>query len=468
MEISEVKDRESLEAYLDDISDEDARLLTARRVAYLSAMRVAPFALGYFARRPKRGNATLTALPVLAGLAYSGVASTCPTPEYDAAAARAANAATAATATAAAARAPRADIWNVVRTDLRVMQVPPKGDIPSIWPEGPPDWFNREWKAAQSALKSNKGDDDQPIWTFWITWYERALAGKNLYPEKLAPILDQFSKDDWLGDPANVNPEFDPILELYEADDLRELEKATPQGEIVVYDPPKDVLVLRPTDMVAPNYLSNVTEQIASAARLFGDIGEGNSPYAMLRDELRILADTQTRHADRPVLILKDVSRVLRRLDRRIEDLECPTPKADVNVEDFQEILVQVQLDLIALSPEVKEYHQATKPLVAQETLEEIASAAELAKKTGNQELAEALQESADILRNPNATDEEKRSFFYSITSRLSRMYGVARKSLKETADVTGDAAKIGRNLLFLASSPEILRAIRLMIDAFK
>lgn len=252
MEISEVRDHESLEAYLEGLEG-DIGLLIARRVAYLSAMRMAPLALQYFLLNRTTASSEVTGLPVFAALAYSAVASAWPTPSYNpesaisatkfegdialsdpdtpeltdvpALAARSAAAAADSAAlvavgsvvTAFTETGERFNLWELVRKDLVALAADPECDLPAIWPSIEiPIWTTTIWKPIRDRLKKNKPRH----WTFWITWYDRALAGEDLYPHKLAPILDRFTKEDWLGDPALVNPAFDEVLALYKLDEV--------------------------------------------------------------------------------------------------------------------------------------------------------------------------------------------------------------------------------------------------------
>lgn len=219
MEVSEVVDRESLEAYLNGLQD-DARLTTIQFVAFRSAARIAPFVLQFFAENRPVGKRDLTALPIWAGLTIPGVASRSPTPGIDRAAANAAAraafaAARAADAADAAADAAvgTADFWAHVRRDLLGFAA---GQDTPLWDEGDiPSGIADAWQAACVAFRADRFGTD---WTFWITWYERVLAGNDIYPSMLVPILNEITEEDWLGDldAVNaVNARFKDVLARY-------------------------------------------------------------------------------------------------------------------------------------------------------------------------------------------------------------------------------------------------------------
>lgn len=243
MEIDAVIDRESLKDYLEALPDAH-RTLIARRIAFLTAARIAPIGLRYFADRAVHQKRDLTGLPMLMALSYSRVASNSPTPEYAAAdatdaAAKAANAThAAADATHAAAKAAdaaadaadaahaasfaasyagsyAAEVWRWVQSDLTRSAADPFQPMPPLW-EGlvqPPE-IAQAWAECKKQLTADAKAD----WTFWITWYERVLAGQDLHAEALAKVLDTLTQEEIEGDPAKVLPRFDPILALYQGD----------------------------------------------------------------------------------------------------------------------------------------------------------------------------------------------------------------------------------------------------------
>ena len=76
--------------------------------------------------------------------------------------------------------------------------------------------------------KKRLAADTNADWRFWITWYERVLAGQNLHAAEIAKVLDTLTRDEILGDPAAVLPRFDVVLELYEAKDTSDEIAADP------------------------------------------------------------------------------------------------------------------------------------------------------------------------------------------------------------------------------------------------
>jgi len=253
---------------------------------------------------------------------------------------------------------------------------------------------------------------------------------------------------------------------LYDAEDLAAVAKSTPMGEDVTFDDKRSVLVLLPKDRVSQTYLDDILAHLQSAVDLFADETAHNFAGA-LRREIRILERTISSHAKRPVLILQDCRRVLDRLDLKEKTGELPGREQDADIFDFHGILTRTQLDLIALSPQVKAYHEATKPLASSADLALIADAAEIATQAGDDELAEILQNTADVLRDPDLTEDERRVAFYAAASRLSRMYRVAGSG--PTQDVVGGKTMKQRieDLRWFTSNPQVQDAIATIVRIF-
>lgn len=239
MEIAEVIDRGSLKAYLDGLPD-DIRDQTARYVASRAAARVTPAAFRFFAQNAPVGKKGFTALPVWGAVAGAAVGlfglsafGSVPASSAFGSVPAAAFAAADTAADAADAASDGAVIWPAVRDDLAQTDLL----LPrALWPNGAmPQYLSDDWATARAAFAADKYDTD---WRFWITWYERMLAGKNIHPDLLAPILSKLTKEDWLGDPAVVTALFDDVLAVYDADEsnVQRVLEATPYAMRVEVD----------------------------------------------------------------------------------------------------------------------------------------------------------------------------------------------------------------------------------------
>ena len=106
--------------------------------------------------------------------------------------------------------------WQVVRNDLEIAAKDMFYTRNSLWAKDDiSSEISETWTFSKNALKKASAEK----WQFWIAWYECILAGKNTYPDLMAPILNELTKEDWLGDPVAVNARFDDVLAVYESED---------------------------------------------------------------------------------------------------------------------------------------------------------------------------------------------------------------------------------------------------------
>lgn len=278
VEIADVRDLESLQAYLDGLEG-DGALLTARRAAFRAAARLLPLALRYFLSEKAAGH-DFAAVPVFGALATGAAASVWPAPTIDRAAANhaadaameaehaAANAAVNADAAAAyaakaaayAANAVATDaaanaayatnaankaaaaanalaaadaVWHAVRDDLRNSLKKANHTLPALWqdPQEPED-LKSAWKRVKRQMQADRSAD----WSFWILWYERVRAGRDFHADKLSEILNTLRKRNWKKGPAHINPLFDHLLAIYREEDAELEAESTPLSQAYFAD----------------------------------------------------------------------------------------------------------------------------------------------------------------------------------------------------------------------------------------
>ncbi len=466
MEIDQVVDHGTLKDYLADLPDDTQREITLR-VAYHAAARVMPMAVvallttdwarkrdltpvAVFGAVSLTGVAVKTATPVSGSAAYAYAANT---DAAFAAAEAAADAADAADAYAAAYAADAAayaadaadnkfDVWQWVRHDLSTDG--------AVWPDGPPPALQQSWSDAVAATQAHPAD-----WSIWIHWYNRILQGRDWHPEAMGEVLQKITRDDWEKGPEHINPMFDEVLGLYLAEDAAEpdrqavddatnqLIEATPLAEDVVFDPARQVLTLQPKDRVDEDYLSDVRVQIAGAGDIFDNIASPTNAAGALSEEIKILRRALEQNPDRPVILLRTVSRVLSRLDHKVTQCACPSPEEDANVNDFKDVLTNVQLDLIALSPEVRKYHEATKPQLLEGVVVTAVQAAQSVAAVSDAELAEVLEQESDVLSDPTQDEIAQQNALYRLMGLVARGYRAVRTTAQEGATLVKNTSII-------------------------
>lgn len=240
MDVSEIRDKDSLEAWLNS-RPEMVRQADALAIALRAAMRVFPLWSSAMGAEWAR-TAELTALPIMRCYLTSGVAREFPTPFFRNAATASAfsfaapstashlelancgranasaretvtaagseNTAIAVSAAAEACQLSAAGFgllptsfsptWHTVRSDAQQIE---EGKDPfsfPLWSETMPDWFTAYDRLARAIWAK-----DPETWDYWIRWWEGILAGKPLDLEVQKAIALEIPDADW-SDPEAV------------------------------------------------------------------------------------------------------------------------------------------------------------------------------------------------------------------------------------------------------------------------
>lgn len=367
MEIEEVVEKWSLKTYLKALPNHNARFV-AVAVSYRSALLVCPIALNYLAITQRSGIGDLersgirdlAPLPVFGALAVSATAMSNPSGALSIRAANAAaNAAyalkhaaqsnpfknvshaitaaanavntvyaslasdgdTASVAAEAVANAAKANprTWDLVRMDLT--QLRQGKDLLTLRTlPGLLQNVGDKWTTARRALEVDQAD-----WTYWIEWFERAIVGENIHAERLALVLNQMLKRDWLGDPHEVNGRFAEVLELYQAEDFV---SANPYGFRAELDPESAVLKLYETD---PRDMSMVLDQVLEALSDFDrrcqrgtSSNIGSSAGGALAPEIQELRDKVAGCGVNPKALHWQLRRYIERFEAVLKEQELP------------------------------------------------------------------------------------------------------------------------------------------------
>ncbi|MEZ5778245.1 MAG: hypothetical protein R3E44_07785 [Paracoccaceae bacterium] len=468
----EIKDRKSLERWLEGRSQTDAIA-----IARCAACRVLPL-YGRAMRDDWAPRHDLTALPVIRLILISGVAGKYPTPEVrrataaahaavataaahaavataaaTAAAQAAAVAATAAAhaaaraamAAAAAADAAGAYIWEQVRDDARLLEQ--GGDLLALplWSIPEPDWFRR---ADQEMLASWQADDPER-WSFWIGWWEGVKSGKQLDWElqrDVALIPDEV----WSQGPGAVAAE----IAGYE---LPVAVAATPNAERISINPATGLLRAETLSDLPEDHLADACDMLRDAQSIFSPDGPGQNIAGLVVEERKIIYDALDRYASRPRMLHNACLRVIRRIEaKRAGNF---LPEDDHQIHDYEVQIRNVADNLFSFDTEVRVSVTARLELriktVSPPHAASILDGAKAVANVAEGYLAKELPIDAAAVADQSLSEEERKDSLFRTASRLLRTYALlaskgvrlvyrgARWTLSEAAGIAGDLKTI-------------------------
>lgn len=354
------------------------------------------------------------------------------------------------------------DIWRYTQLDCSALSEGNDLGNTRLWLENDnplqQTWDGIKRRLPQAGPNHTEETARGPVavdWSFWVRWYEAALAGETLDPEMLLEIAE---KDEafWEGTAGEVNNRIEGIQLKYAG-------KATPNAERIVFN--KETRKLRveaASDLPAPR-LEDIRIKMRDTSEIFDGEGGENGPYAGLMPEVQIVRRAADRNGARPMQLYDACRRAANRTRRKIELDECP--RNDALVEDFLEQLDETRFDVIGANEDVREAVDAR----AEERLKDadpkeaevLIEAADDFAKVSEGDLAEEMPEDARTVADELASPEERKDALYRYTSRAVRIYGEARKGLGEASGVSKD---IG---IVIGASTAVVAAIRYVLSLF-
>jgi hypothetical protein len=473
---SEIKDADSLRAWLEGRPRADAVAIAAR-----AALRVAPLYWAWVVH--PRQDAKLMETPILRACLSSAIAALRPGMDIDGAIATNANAAADAASSTAKAATPARAAARAVAHSVAPLAVEPVtfgsnagalaaiayrySQLPDIasgvaeagswvaltmdaveieagrdpfarplWPEVSPDWVpmvHRDWRARGGG------------WVFWADWYEGYLTGKPLDIDLLEKVA-QIESEHWDKGDDHVNG---IIAGYYDDWRINGLVKKTPNAERVAVNADTGKFYAEPVSGLPSDHLADARDKLAEANAIFEGAEGGNDPYGMLKPERDIIDRALSAYRERPMMLHDACRRASRRVQGKVARGDCP--ERDPLIEDYVRQLDEVAGDLLAFDPKVKEVVvarvQGAIEAASPEKRQLLVDAAEAGAAASEGLLAEELPADALVATDPAEPLESRKEATYRFTSRIARMYSLGRKGLSEVAGVTRDAGFVGGGL---------------------
>lgn len=330
-------------------------------------------------------------------------------------------------------------------------------------------------------LRLQSADED---WSFWITWYDHTLAGTETREGLLKRIaLSDLPSDGtvrepedydvfWEGTDAEVNARVNAIWAEWQAaqrveaetvpddDQLDRVEARTYNAETVSFDNVTAHWRTDPVTGLAPVHLEEAVAEIEELLnRLRDERGRLRNPFP-LETELDMLAGARQR-IGAPRRLHSLCKSVLRRLQPKIANADCPPPDKDPDMADLVGTLLDVSATLINRDPEVKEAVALTDnaPDIAPDSEEAglFVEASIALEPISQGPLAEDFGLLAQIVVSPDVSVEERREAIFVLSGRILRVLrGMAawEKELRDRVTDINGALKpyvdLGKNAIWL------------------
>ncbi len=299
-------------------------------------------------------------------------------------------------------------------------------------------------------------------WSFWVKWYDDALAG-------LPPNWEMFEEialiepETWGKGPRVVNPLINDIR-------AKHLRKATFNAERIVENTQTGKLAVLATSDLPTHSLSDIQNKLLDLAEVFDGQGGANGPYGELMPEVELTRKAATLNNPSPIRLYDMCRRAALRAEARVACGECP--KGDALVEDFIRQLEEATFDIMGSNAAVRDVATSRAQFrmlqAAPDTGGVLATAASDIAAHSEGELAEELPGDAQLALDPAQPDEVRKSALYVLASRIVRVYLGVRKTLSETHEISKDVAGISKNLaIALGAYPAIQAAMNYLLSLF-
>lgn len=326
-----------------------------------------------------------------------------------------------------------------------------------LWPNGN-DHIAADWQYFCAVLRSNV--ENNPGRRFWMEWYEATLEGR--------PLLGSWGRH-WalIADIADIEQEiwdggFGAVDKRVEATLLKYAIKATPNAEVVTLNQETNRFRVDPVSNMPADHLHEAVEKLTNAVKVF-DVPSGhNDRHFSVRTEADIVRDSTRRYGTRPRMLHSTCLRVIRRLDAKIRNGDCPAPDQDADIADFYATIIEVAKSLAERDPFVQEAINASAscklPTLQPNERETLIKSADEIAELSEGNLAEELPEDVRAALDDATPSAERNVSWYAVVSRLLRVWALhayrgSKMVLEETEDVTKSVAGIAKNAAIIAGS---------------
>lgn len=272
--------------------------------------------------------------------------------------------------------------------------------------------------------------------------------------------------DEWKKGPEHIARRVDDLK-------LKHAVRSTPNAETITLNEATGRLRAEPLTDLPEDQLADALDRLRDGTRLFDFTTPQGNQYRSIQPDCAIIEDAVARYGARPRMLHGACVRVMRRLDIRMKQGECPTREQDADIDDFYGMLLRVSVDLMEHDPHVREAVTASAAVrladLPSKAAETIMKAADEVADRSEGDLARELPEDARCAVDPSMPASERREALYITVSRLLRVwlltgysgtkssYRAAKHMLEEIESVSKTAAGITKNASIIAAGTATL-----------
>jgi len=258
-------------------------------------------------------------------------------------------------------------------------------------------------------------------WGFWVDWYENALHGR---PQDYA-LLTKIA----LIDPEDWDKGADHVNALIADIRLKHIAETRPLGEDAIEQGPDGLWHRVGRSDIDRDILQDAIDSVSDEIRrLRGKLHgpQGNMFTALIAD-LDLLDERLARYPDRPLRLHDTFLRVQAHV---AHNLDCGELPDDAMVRDLNSVLGTAAMDMRNACPKTKSVVAARIAAQFSEADEDaradLAQIAEAAASLSDAELAGEFREDAQVVIDPNASEPERKPVLYRLVVRLAKIVVVA------------------------------------------
>ncbi|WP_167647263.1 hypothetical protein [Mameliella alba] len=276
-------------------------------------------------------------------------------------------------------------------------------------------------------------DGDPPErWAFWRRWWEGAKTGQPLDPELQLAIVKGIDEETWK-DPDKVAARIAEIEDAFNTeraaeDRLDEVIAATPNAERVEGNLDSGALILVPDSGIDGALFDYAARKVAGAISIIRL--DGSNQYTALEADLAMLQAALEVTPGLPLELFDACASATGRLVLRCEIGDLPPLEKDPVLTDYRNRLRDAGADLYGNDPQTQSVVAARNALAGNDVFLEhprdVGAAVEEIGPALEGHLATALPRDAKIASDPAASAEERKPATYRLVSRTLRIAKIA------------------------------------------